>query len=336
MPSLFWKTHRGTRREFNDLVFEINTSILRHVAKRMGLSESQRMAVVREYKNNYHKEFQNLYYRDYVRLRDTTSTLYETWYDDRSATAVETFNEIASKYTCFLSQQVLANIIQSDTGKFLASGRKVDTPCGIALTEALAPLVKKMEERAAIQDFGRSRGLLQEKVQKTIAELATFEIEDKKGISQQQSTKFLGFDVSTSDVEVTAISKIKAGFNVNDFFNIELNSNAKLVTITLPPAKVLTHEVYPKIDRLDIGWMREVENQDFNMMINALRKEFRREAVEDERILEKAQTEATKIMNTLFGPLIIAFNPEYNLRVQFKEVDENAELPTADISTVSN
>ncbi len=329
------------RREFNDMVLDINTSILRHVAKRMGLSESQRVAVVRDYKNNYHPEFRNLYFRDYMRLRDTTSTLYETWYDDHSASAVEVFNEIASKYTCFLSQQVLSNFIATDeSGKFLAQGKKLESPCGIALTEALAPLVKKMEERAAILDFGRSKGLLQEKIEKTIAELATYEIEDKKGISQQQSTKFLGFDVSTSDVEVSAISKIKAGFKIDDYFDIALNSKAEVVTITLPQPKILSHEVYPKFDKLDIGWMREVENQDFNKMINVLRGEFRREAMEEDMILDKAKTKATELMNTLFGPLLASFNPNFKLRVSFQQGEVNPEFEKKeepqDLNALSN
>ena len=324
------------RREFNEMVFDINTSILKHVAKRMGLSESQRMAVLREYKDQYHNEFRNLYFRDFVRLRDTTSNLYETWYDNKSTSAVEVFNEIASKYTCFLTHQVMANVIKTEGGVALARGKKIESPCGIALTEALNPLIKKMEERAAIADFSRSKGLLQEKVERTIAELATYEIEDKKGISQQQSTKFLGFDVSTSDVEVSAISKIKAGFKIDDYFNIELNSRAEIVTITLPQPQVLSHEVYPKFDKLDIGWMREVQDQDFNKLINALRSEFRREALDEDRILEKAKTRATELMNTLFNPLITSFNPDFQLRVVFQQGDVNPEFEAPDLSSVSN
>ena len=324
------------RREFNELVFDINSSILKHVAKRMGLSESQRMAVLREYKEQYHTEFRNLYYRDFLRLRDTTSSLYETWYDNKSAGAVEIFNEIASKYTCFLTQQVMANVVKTEGGIALARGKKIESPCGIALTEALNPLVKKMEERAAIADFSRSKGLLQEKVERTIAELATYEIEDKKGISQSQSTKFLGFDVSTSDVEVSAISKIKAGFKIDDYFNIELNSRAKVVTITLPQPKILSHEVYPKFDKLDIGWMREVQDQDFNKLINALRNEFRREALEEDRLLDKAKTRATELMNTLFTPLVASFDPGFQTRVVFQEGTVNPEFEAPDLSSVSN
>ena len=316
------------RREFDNLVMEMNTSMLLHIGKRMGLGESQKQALLREYKTNYHQSFADLYYNDYIRARDTTSQLYETWYDNRTITSVDVFKEVASKYTCFLTQQVLANIIKTEGGSFVAQGRKIDTPCGIALTEALNPLIKKMEDRAAIEDFSRSKGLLQEKVEQAIAELATYEIDDKKGISSQQTTKFLGLNVSTSDVEVSAISKLKAGFKIDDYFNIDLNAKAKIVTITLPQPMILSHEVYPRFDRLDIGWMREVRNEDFNTMINALRGEFRREALEDDRILDKAKTRAISIMNTMFGPLVNSFNADYQLKVEFQNDQQiNPEFP---------
>ena len=88
----------------------------------------------------------------------------------------------------------------------------MDTPCGVAVTEALRPMLKTLEDRAAIEDFGRSRGLLQEKIERVIAELATLEIRDKKGINKQLQTKIWGFSVSSSDIEISAISVLKVGF----------------------------------------------------------------------------------------------------------------------------
>ena len=92
---------RRYRREFDEMVYELNTSMLKHISKRMGLSESQRLQVVRDYKNDYHTEFSELYFRDFLQARDTTSSLYETWYDNGAGSAVDVFHEVASKYTCF-------------------------------------------------------------------------------------------------------------------------------------------------------------------------------------------------------------------------------------------
>jgi hypothetical protein len=313
------------RKEFNDLVFKINMSILMHVANRMGLDDANKSKIRPEYEK-HHEYLKNLYYHDFVALKDTTSNLFQSWYDNESSNAVDILREIASKYTCFLVTQIMTTLVQTKAGSIYARGSDVDTPCGIAMTEALTPLLKRMEERAAIEDFSRSRGLLQEKVEKAIAELATMEVRDKKGINKQMQTKIWGFQVSSSDVEITAISILKVGFRLDEYFNISLNPKTNIVSITLPEPTILSHEVYPKIEKLDIGWMREVKSINLNSGINALREEFRREAQESD-IMDQSRTQAIELMNTMFGPLLKSMNRNYQLRVKFRESPRDIEMP---------
>ena len=317
------------RKEFNQMIYDINTSVLRHVSTRMGLSDSLQRAVIKEYEDNHHEYLEKLYYNDFVRLKDSTANLYETWYDNEGGSATKVFEEITSKYTCYLINQILATVIPTDGGKIYAKGSGLETPCGIALTEALGPMIKRMEERAAIDDFSKSRGLLQEKVETVIAELATMEVRDKKGINKQMQTKIWGVNVSSSDLEITAISILKVGFRLNDYFDIQLNPKANIVTVTLPEPVILSHEVYPKIEKLDIGWLREVETVNFNESFNALRKEFRREAVES-NIMNSSKQQAVKLMNTMFGPLIKSINNRYELKVEFRPAANVA--PEEDLS----
>ena len=304
------------RREFNQLIYDINTSLLTHVSNRMGLSDSLKAAVLIEYKKQ-HPYLRSLYYNDFIAIQDTTAALYETWYDNGAGSAIKVFNEVISKYTCFLINQILTTVITTKDGTIFAKGEKVDTPCGIAMGEALQPFVKRMEDRAAVEDFSRSRGLLQEKVERVIAELATMEIQDKKGINKQMQTRIWGFSVSSTDLEITAISILKVGFKLNDYFDIKLNAKAGIVTVTLPEPTILSHEVYPKIEKLDIGWLREVKDVNFNESFNLLRKEFRREALES-NVMDKAKTQAVELMNTLFGPIVKSISPRYNLKVSFR------------------
>lgn len=305
------------RKEFNNLVYDINMSILYHVANRMNLSAEDKGKLQGEYEK-HHPYLRNLYFHDFVALKDTTSNLYQTWYDNEGSNAIDVLREVASKYTCFLVTQIITTLVPTKGGSIYAKGQSVDTPCGVAMQEALNPMLKRLEERAAIEDFSRSRGLLQEKVEKTIAELATMEVRDKKGLNKQMQTRVLGFAVSSSDIEVSAISILKVGFRLNDYFDINLNPKLGIVTITLPEPTILSHEVYPKIDRLDIGWMREVKSIDLNKNFNALRNEFRREALESD-IMDKARANAIELMNTMFTPAIKGLNNRYNLRVQFRQ-----------------
>jgi hypothetical protein len=305
------------RREFDQLVYDINTDILQHVSRRMGLNDSLRVAVISEY-DRQHEQFAELYYVDFMRARDSTAAIYETWYEEGGGKIVQVFEEIASNYTCFMVNKILAVVIRTRNGNILAKGADVENPCKIATGEALRPLMARMAERAAIDDFSKSKGLFQEKVENVIGELATIEIRDKKGINKQLQTSIWGMSVSETDVEITAISILKVGFKLDRQFDIELSERDKVVTITLPDPQILSHEVLPKIEKLDIGWMRELESVNINEGVNSLREAFRAEALESD-VMSRAKIQARELMNTMFQPLVRTIGDNYRIEVQFRD-----------------
>ncbi len=310
------KNPRRYRREFDDLVYDINTDILRHVSNRMGLSDSLQQEVLAEY-DRQHPQLAELYFNDFMRLRDTSAALYETWYDEGGQKVTEIFEEVASNYTCFMLNKVLAAVIRTRNGNILARGADVQNPCSIAMGEALRPLVSRMRERAAIEDFSESKGLFQEKVENVIGELATIEIRDKKGINKNLQTTIWGVNVSETDVEITALSILKVGFRLNEYFDLQLDEQNKTVNITLPEPEILSHEVLPKVERLDIGWLREVEGGSINEGVNALRESFRQDALES-NVMDRAKAQATNLMDTMFGPLVSNIGSDYKLVVNFR------------------
>ncbi len=306
------------RREFNQLVFDVNMAILHHVANRMDLSDSLKNNIQFEYQK-HHPYLRTLYFNDFVALKDTTSNLYQMWYDNESTNAVEILNEISSKYTCFLVNHVFSTLLPTSEGSIYVKGKNADTPCGVAITEGLKPMISRLQERASVLDFSRSRGLMQERVERVIAELATMEVRDKKGLNKRLQTKLWGFSISSSDIEVSAISILKVGFKLDQYFDVSLDSRRKQVTVTLPEPTILSHEVYPKIDKLDIGWMREVKSIDLNKNFNILREEFRRDAIESD-IMQKAKNQASELMETMMGPLVHSINKSYRLKIAYKSL----------------
>lgn len=322
---------RRYRREFDDMVYKLNRSIIDHVTNRMGLPDSLKTAVYQEYERQ-HPYLSDLYYNDFIQLKDTTSSLYQSWYENESINAVDALNQIASRYTCFLITQIVTQVVQTRGGTMYIKGDNVDTPCGVAVNEALRPMMQRLEDRAAIEDFGRSKGIMEEKIERTIAELATFEVRDKKGISKNLQTKIWGFNVSSSDVEITAISILKIGFRLDDYFEVSLNDRSGVVTVTLPEPTILSHEVYPRIDKLDIGWLREVKDVNLNESFNLLRDEFRREARSDNSF-DRAKEKAVELMNTMFTPVLGAMNKRFKLKIRFESrPDEPIDRSTEDIS----
>ena len=321
-------------REFDELVYKFNMSLLSHIANRMDLPDSIKTQLEPEYQK-HHPYLQQLYFNDFVNIRDTSGTIYEAWYGNEAKGAVETMNEVASKYTCFLVNHVITTLLKTEGGILGAKGKKIDTPCGIAMTEGLKPLINRLSEKAAIKDFSRSKGLLEQKVEKVIAELATMEVRDKKGLNKQLQTKIWGVQVSSTDIEVSAISILKVGFKIDQYFDIQLNSKNKIVTVTLPEPTILSHEVYPRVDKLDIGWLREVENNDLNSNFNILRREFRSDAMESD-IMKKSKSQAIEIMNMIFNPILDSFSNKYRLVVKFKNLNQQEPIETIKESPSNN
>ena len=287
-------------REFDNLIRNFNLALLGHVANRMALPDSLKNRLPAEY-DQHHSYLKQLYFNDFTNIRDTSGSIYETWYNNEGKSAVEAMQEVTGKYTCFMVNHVVTTLLKNTDGRFEVTGREINTPCGIAMAEGLKPLISRLQDRAAINDFSRSRGLMKEKVEKVIAELATLEIRDKKGISKQLQTKIWGFNVSSTDVEISAISILKIGFRLDEYFDIKLDRRKRKVRLTLPEPTILSHEVHPKVDKVDVGWLRELDTADFNENFNILRREFRREAYENNS-MEKAKGQATELMELIMTP----------------------------------
>ncbi len=321
----------ANRRAFNDMVYNLNMSILTHVGKRMNLPDSLSVQLEGEYRK-HHSYLRSLYLSDILKLRDTTAATYEQWYANDATKAVDALNEVSAKYTCFLVNQVILTLVKSQDGMLAGKGARVDTPCSMAMQEALQPMIGRLQERAAIRDFSRSKGLMEERVERVIAELATLEIRDKKAMSKELKTKFLGYNVSSTEIELSAISLMKVGFKLDEYFDVKIDSRRKNVIVTVPQPKILSHEVYPRVDKLDVGWMRELQGKDFNKNFNALRAEFRREAIESDAF-DKSRVQAKELLGAMLGPMVAGINKKYDLIIRFKN---NSNLlpedPDLDIS----
>ncbi len=305
------------RKEFDDLVYHFNLSLLQHVANRMNLDDSLKRQLEPLYRK-HHEYLKTLYFDDFMALKDSTVQLYETWYSDNSNQAVQVFKEVAGKYTCFFVTQIIATLLKATDGQILAKGRNVDNPCGIAVNEALRPMVDRLQKRASILDFSASRGMLKDKVRQGIAELATYELRSRMGLDKTMSYKLFGIPLSRTDIRIEAMSVIKAGFKLDQNFDITLNPRKGVVYITLPPPTILSHEVYPRMDKLDVGFLAGISEDELNRNFNELRRQFREDAIENERILERAKERADSVMQLMLGPVVRSLGRNYRIELRFR------------------
>ena len=311
------------KQEFDELILNFNTNLVVHVSNRMGLNAQLRTAAVNEYRK-MHPYVRQMYFNDFVGLNDTTSQIYRTWYENEGSSAVDLLNEVASKYTCFFLTSIMATVLKTQDGKLSVKGSKVETPCGIALTEGLRPMIKRLQDAAAVRDFSKAKGMLRERVEKAVTELAVMEVRDKKGIKYDNATKIWGFNVSSTNIEITGISIIKVGYNLNQYLDISVDERNKTVVVTLPQPQILSHEVYPKVEALDVGWMREISPQDFNENINKLRQAFREDAMNSD-IFNKARQRAGNVMDMMLSPMVKNINKGYKIAVRFKNDQQNLD-----------
>ena len=293
----------------------------------MGLNGQLKAAAVSEYRK-MHPYIRQMYFNDFVGLSDTTSQVYATWYESGSTSAVDLLNEVASKYTCFFISNIIGTILKTQDGKLAVKGSKIETPCGIALTEGVRPMVARLQKTAAIRDFSQARGLMRERVERAITELAVMEVKDKKGIKVQNNSKLLGYNVSSTEFDLVAVSIMKIGFNLQQSFNVTADDRSKTIIVTLPQPQILSHEVYPKVENLDIGFMRDLTSQDFNDNINKLRQAFREDAAQSD-IFEKAKKRAAEVMQLMLQPAVRNIDKSYKVAVRFQQAQSlGYDLPT--------
>ncbi len=308
-------------KEFNAMVEDYNLNVLLHLGNRMGLSDSLRNHLSLAYAH-HHENLTAMIYKDFTALKDGGSADVASWYEQYASEAVEHFNEVMSRYICFMVSKTITDAIETDNGSFMAAGTKVETPCGIAFSEALQPTVQRLTKMAAIEDFGRSRNLMQEKIETAISELAVFEVRDKKGITKKNDTKVWRYSVSSTDIDISAISYLKIGFDLKSFFEIKIYPKSQSILVTLPEPEILSHEVFPKIEKLSIGWMREISEEDFNENLNLLRKAFLKDA-KDDLVFDKAKEQAKDLVALMLDPVIASLNANYKLVVRFQEPKES-------------
>ncbi len=324
------------RQEFNKLIYDFNTQMLTHVSRRMGLPDSIQLLVLQEY-DKHHPYLRQLYYKDFSSLQDSSSVLYDKWYSDRYTSTVDLFKEVMSKYACFVVNQVMASVLETTNGKITVLGTKTETPCGVAMQEALAPLVKRLRQSAEIRDFSESKGLLEEKIEKTAAQLITYEVKSKKGLNKRMVTSVFGIDVSTTEIEIIALSVAKIGFDLDKYFNISIDGRKKQVVISLPRPEIIAHDVHTRVDKLDVGWWQGIDKDDLNKGINLLRREFRRELRQSDAF-DQAKRQAEEVMKALVSPVIQALAPDYKLKVRFRATPNKitTEQPESNSSAREN
>jgi hypothetical protein len=87
---------------------------------------------------------------------------------------------------------------------------------------------------------------------------------------------------STKVIEMEADFTVKAGFDLNEHFTIDVSSDQKVIRTQMPPAKITSCEGfnYKTVGELN-GWWNGITKEERDAVVNELAKKAKRKAIKD-------------------------------------------------------
>ncbi len=203
----------------------------------------------------------------------------------------------------------------------------IEDLCEDIFSEVLSSLSANLLEHAVIKDISSLQ--LREKSRTAIAELATvedaFTAVEKKAFRRDIAWGYL--PPSDSEISIEFKSIVKAGVQLDDYFEIKVEQEKKLVTITLSEPTILSNEPNYKVLRLKDGWIwNEIDEKLLNRTLEDGKQQIEQLALES-GILEDAKENARQIFHTILQPLTSLPENVYEVNVRFandpvKQTDE--------------
>ena len=71
-----------------------------------------------------------------------------------------------------------------------------------------------------------------------------------------------------------------------------------------------------------MGFLAGITGDEMNQNFNELRRQFRQDAIDNEKVLDKAKLRADSVMQLMFGPMIRSMNRNYKLELRFKDTHD--------------
>ena len=151
-----------------------------------------------------------------------------------------------------------------------------------------------------------TRAYVQEQIT-AISELAVKKYEYRNAVKKEGEKVWLwGWTMPFSDTSLLATydGVIKAGIDVKDI-KISVNNNTRVITVTIPPSKILDHNIPQEtINVLEVrnNLFNKITFNDYNKFIAAEKMEMEKVAI-DHNLLTDADKEARQIIELFLKSL---------------------------------
>ena len=234
---------------------------------------------------------------------------------DHHAVATD-FRTIMADEACALVRELWTVSAGPDQGRPVLPGL-----CLVVDRELLAPWMADLLEAALARDVATSVTESETRARRTIMELATAELRIDATVRHDYESKlfegwvFESRDVATLEVSGTGI--VKSGFKLHERYTVSVDSESRVIKVTLPRAQVLSNTLVPIFQQEKEGWWTSLSSKQRNTAITALQKRVENQALED-GILQMAEERAEALVQDLYSPITALPGSPYTVEVAFE------------------
>lgn len=115
-----------------------------------------------------------------------------------------------------------------------------------------------------------------------------------------------------------ANSITKAGFDLQRYFELNIDHGDKKIEVLFPNPEILSHEVSFEAQEIDEGWAIDIDKGKINYVMNSAVKSLRNEAL-NSNLLPDAKDNAEEIIRTIFQPIALSNPYPYTVVLKFGE-----------------
>lgn len=311
--------HEADLAPFASLVDSLHGLVLAHIAARLALTPEEQAYVL----DAYTRESASAVV-DYASLlapgpAHPVEAATNTLVTYQSYDAVNEFVGVLSGHVCGLLHfpgRVLLGQARGLVGrerveKTLGPGLSCDDVLG----ETLAPLAYALRRQAVIHDLNTSQLTITSQVRRMVAELATAEETITAEFSDAYATRVL-FLKSTATVHARARGTVKAGFDLNRGFGVEIDHDARRFLVHLPEPQILSSDVEVEFTGVDNGVFASIDLPRYNAALVRAR-EMVRERARQTGLLGAARRNAEQLVVSIFQPVMALPQFGYDVYVVF-------------------
>jgi len=305
-------------QEFSQSVKEIHEEILTYLSRSLNLPEKTRDEVLKQYRD-YHDTFAHDYYNQLAEQKNVTLPAEtQSYITYNTIISAQHFTNLLSANICNLAGFIITlttsqSLETSPIGLFLGKS------CQAILSLLLKPIAEKIKQAAVIKDFTESKVSLQKHIRNMIIELGTIKDSFVTDIDEHYKLELFFGIKSEAHLCVHARSTIKAGFKLHRYFKLKFNHTNKEILMTLPEPEILSNQIDTQIVDMDNGLLVKIDKRKLNEVSYKVKKWGIKTAIKS-GILDNAKKNVHLILKTIFQPIILATDPGYKIRINYKSL----------------